>query len=435
MISQILFTLALLLTLGMVFRRGKQIWEAIHLGRPESRNDRPDARLNQMLLVAFGQKKMFKRPIPALLHLVVYVGFVIINIELLEIIIDGVIGSHRVFAGLGMAYNILIASFEWLALGVLLACVVFLIRRNILQLRRFKGKEMTSWPRSDANIILCAEIALMTAFLLMNGADAKLQQLGAPGYTLGGSFPVSSLLNPYLPDQVSTLIALERFCWWFHILGIFGFLWYLPYSKHLHILLAFPNTYFASLQPKGKLDQMESVQQEVKAMLDPSFVPSNQEPPSRFGAKDIHDLTWKNLLDAYTCTECGRCTSVCPANITGKALSPRKIMMDTRDRTEEVMQEKAKGITSEKQLLDDYIQREEIWACTTCNACVEACPVSINPLDIIVQLRRYAVMEESQAPAPIMGMINNVENNGAPWKYAQADRAAWRAPYLSSNSQ
>lgn len=435
MISQILFSLALLLTLGMVFRRGRQIWESLQLGRPESRNDRPDARFKQMLLVAFGQKKMFKRPIPALLHLVVYVGFVIINIELLEIIIDGVIGSHRVFAGLGMAYNILIASFEWLALGVLLACVVFLIRRNILQLRRFKGKEMTSWPRSDANIILCAEIALMTAFLLMNAADAKLQQLGAPGYTLGGSFPVSSLLIPYLPDQVSTLIALERFCWWFHILGIFGFLWYLPYSKHLHILLAFPNTYFASLQPKGKLDQMESVQQEVKAMLDPSFVPSNQEPPSRFGAKDIHDLTWKNLLDAYTCTECGRCTSVCPANITGKALSPRKIMMDTRDRTEEVMQEKAKGITSEKQLLDDYIQREEIWACTTCNACVEACPVSINPLDIIVQLRRYAVMEESQAPAPIMGMINNVENNGAPWKYAQADRAAWRAHYLSSNSQ
>jgi heterodisulfide reductase subunit C len=266
----------------------------------------------------------------------------------------------------------------------------------------------------------------------MNAADYRLQQVQHVGYTMAGSFPISMHLATFLPESVSSLVLIERFFWWFHILGIFGFLLYLPHSKHLHILLAFPNTYFGSLSPKGKMDQMESVTQEVRAMVDPSFVPTSTEPPARFGAKDVHDLTWKNLLDAFTCTECGRCTSVCPAHITGKALSPRKIMMDTRDRLEEVMNPIASA-SSERQLLDDFIQREEIWACTSCNACVEACPVMINPLDIILQLRRFTVMEESKAPSPILGMLNNVENNGAPWKYAQADRAAWRNPYISSS--
>lgn len=427
MIGQIIFSVILLVALGLAAFNARKIIRNIRLGRSEDRSDRPADRIKTMLLVAFGQKKMFKRPFAALLHLFVYLGFVIINIEMLEIVIDGVFGTHRIFAELGSLYNFLIAAFEWLALSVLLGCVIFLTRRNIARIRRFFGKEMTAWPRTDANLILTAEILLMAAFLFMNAADQKLQAAGV--YVQAGSFPVSSWLTGLLPDSVETLVFIERFTWWFHIIGVLAFLNYLPYSKHLHILLAFPNTYYSNLNPKGKFTNMQSVANEVKAMLDPSFTPEVVEGPLRFGAKDIQDLTWKNLMEAYTCTECGRCTSVCPANITGKILSPRKIMMDTRDRMVEVGKNIDHNKTFQedgKSLLDTYITREEIWACTSCNACVEACPVNINPLEIITELRRYAVMEESQAPASINAMFGNIENNGAPWKYAQADRANWR---------
>lgn len=429
MIGQIIFSVLLLAAIGLAIYNGRKIISNIRMGRAEARQDRPAQRWKTMLLVAFGQKKMFKRPFAALLHLFVYLGFVIINIEMLEIVLDGILRTHRIFAGLGAFYDFLIASFEWLALSVLLGCIIFLTRRNVSKIKRFFGTEMTSWPRTDANLILTAEILLMAAFLTMNAADQKLQALGVEGYVQAGTFPVSKWLVGWLPSDVSSLIWIERFAWWFHIIGVLAFLNYLPYSKHLHILLAFPNTYYSNLNPKGQFTTMESVKNEVKAMLDPTYVPENPEGPLRFGAKDVPDLTWKNLLEAYTCTECGRCTSVCPANITGKLLSPRKIMMDTRDRMVELgkfKQAHPDQETDGKSLLDDYISREEIWACTTCNACVEACPVNINPLEIITDLRRYAVMEESQAPASIQTMFGNVENNGAPWKYAQADRAAWK---------
>jgi heterodisulfide reductase subunit C len=328
---------------------------------------------------------------------------------------------------LGTLYNALIGSFEVLALGVWLGCAIFLIRRNIIRLKRFTGVEMTSWPRSDANLILISEILLMTAFLTMNAADAKLQAMGASHYISAGAFPVSQYLQGFLPDSESALIILERGCWWFHIIGIFGFLNYLPYSKHFHILFAFPNTYFSNLEPKGEFTNMASVTNEVKAMLDPSFTPPEAE-AGRFGAKDVNDLTWVNLMNAYTCTECGRCTAVCPANITGKLLSPRKIMMDTRDRMEQVgknIDKTGSGFDDGKSLLDTHISREEIWACTSCNACTQACPINIDPLAIITELRRYAVMEESQSPASINTMLGNIENNGAPWKYAPADRFNW----------
>ncbi len=428
MIGQIIFAILLMAALGLATFNARKIIRNIRLGKAEYRGDQPARRLKAMLLVAFGQKKMFKRPFPALLHLFVYLGFVIINIEMLEIVLDGLFGTHRMFSGMGVVYGFLIASFEWLALAVLVGCVIFLTRRNISRIRRFFGVEMTPWPRTDANLILIAEILLMAAFLLMNAADQKLQMLGAESYRVAGSFPVSSWLVSLLPDQIESLIFIERFAWWFHIIGVLAFLNYLPYSKHLHILLAFPNTYYSKLTPQGKFDNMASVTNEVKAMLDPSYTPETPEGDLRFGAKDVPDLTWKNLLDAYTCTECGRCTSVCPANITGKLLSPRKIVMDTRDRMEEIGRNLDKNKTSEdgKTLLDDYISREEIWACTTCNACVEACPVNINPLDIIMKLRQYAVMEESKAPSSLNVMFSNIENNGAPWKYAQADRANWK---------
>ncbi len=408
---------------------GRKIIRNIRLGRPERRRDQPGKRLKTMLLVAFGQKKMFKRPFAALLHLFVYLGFCIINIEMLEIVIDGLFGTHRAFSGLGAGYAFLIAAFEWLALSVLVGCVVFLARRNIARIKRFLGNEMTTWPRTDANLILTAEVLLMAAFLTMNAADHKLQLLGAAHYTQAGAFPVSSWLLPLLPDGTAALVAIERSCWWFHIIGVLAFLNYLPYSKHLHILLAFPNTYFSNLNPKGRFSNMDSVTSEVKAMLDPSYTPEAVDAPARFGAKDVQDLTWKNLLEAYTCTECGRCTAVCPANLTGKLLSPRKIMMDTRDRMVEVGEQlRRHGQVQDdgKSLLDDYITREELWACTTCNACVEACPVNINPLEIIVDMRRYMVMEETQAPASLHAALGNIENNGAHWKYAQADRANWR---------
>lgn len=427
MVAQILFLVITLAAIALFTFNFRKIIRNIRLGKSADRNDQPQKRLLTMLRVAFGQSKMVVRPIPAFLHFFVYIGFVIINIEVVEIMIDGLFGTHRIFNGLGGLYNFLIGSFEILALTVWVSCAIFLVRRNVLKLKRFRGVEMTNWPKSDANYILITEILLMTAFLLMNAADAKLQILGSTHYTLAGAFPVSQYLMDLLPSSENALIAIERVCWWFHIIGILAFLNYLPYSKHFHILFAFPNTYFSNLEPKGAFTNMASVTNEVKAMLDPSFVPAETE-PGKFGAKDATDLTWVNLMNAYTCTECGRCTSVCPANITGKLLSPRKIMMDTRDRITEIGKNIDKnGVEHQdgKALLDDYITREEIWACTSCNACVEACPVNIDPLQIITELRRFAVMEESQAPASVNAMMGNIENNQAPWKYSPADRFNW----------
>jgi heterodisulfide reductase subunit C len=429
MVLQVIFLVIALASVAVFSKNIRKIIRNIKLGRDTNRSDRPLERLITMLKVAFGQSKMGKRPLAAVMHLFVYLGFVIINLEVLEIILDGLLGTHRIFAvPLGGLYNVLIASFEILAALVLLAVLVFYARRNIVKLKRFSGVEMTNWPKSDANIILIVEVFLMSAFLLMNAADYKLQLADAANYIQAGSFPISSFLVPLLPDSQSALIAIERFCWWFHIIGIFAFLNYLPYSKHFHIILAFPNTYYSNLEPKGELSNMASVSNEVKAMLDPTFIPEPVAEGTRFGAKDVGDLTWKNLMDAYTCTECGRCTSVCPANITGKLLSPRKIMMDTRDRLVEVgnyIDKHGKDHQDGKSLLDDYISREEIWACTSCNACTDACPINIDPLAIIVELRRYSVMEEAQAPASLNNMFANIENNGAPWKYSPADRANW----------
>ncbi len=428
MIAQFIFLIVLAVAVFLFSRNAGKIRRNILLGKDADRSDQPALRWKTMAKVALGQSKMGKRPVAAIMHLFIYVGFVIINIEVLEIMIDGLFGSHRVFSRpLGSLYDLLIGGFEILALLVLVSCVVFLSRRNILKLKRFQGLEMKEWPRSDANYILIIEILLMTAFLTMNAADFKLQALNVGHYSKAGSFPVSALIAPLLPSSANPLEIIERSCWWFHIVGILAFLNYLPYSKHFHILLAFPNTYYSKLSPKGQFSNMASVTNEVKAMVDPSFVPAALE-PGRFGAKDATDLTWKNLMDAYTCTECGRCTSVCPANNTGKLLSPRKIMMDTRDRITEIgnnIDKNSKDFKDNKSLLDDYISREELWACTTCNACTEACPVNIDPLNIIVQMRQFIVMEESQAPASLNNMFGNVENNGAPWKYSNADRLNW----------
>lgn len=429
MIAQIIFGLILIATVYLFSKNTGKIRRNILLGRDVNRSDRRAERWLVMAKVALGQTKMTKRPVAAIMHFFIYIGFIIINLEVLEIIIDGLFDSHRIFSKhLGSLYGLLIGGFEILAVLVLVACVVFLVRRNIIRLKRFNGTEMTEWPKSDANYILIIEICLMTAFLTMNAADYKLQALHFGHYIQAGSFPVSSLIAPILSANAHSLEITERVCWWFHIIGILAFLNYLPYSKHFHILLAFPNTWYSNLEPKGAFTNMASVTNEVKAMLDPSFVPENNGEVARFGAKDVTDLTWKNLMEAYTCTECGRCTSVCPANITGKLLSPRKIMMDTRDRITEVgnnLDKHGKDHQDGKTLLDNYITREELWACTTCNACVEACPVNINPLEIITELRRYVVMEESAAPASLNNMFGNVENNGAPWKYSNADRFNW----------
>ena len=428
MIGQFIFIIILAAAVYLFGKNVAKVRRNILLGKDTDRSDNPAARWRIMAKVALGQSKMVKRPVAAVMHLFIYIGFVIINLEVLEIMIDGIFGSHRIFSKpLGGLYGLLIGGFEVLALLVLVSCIVFLARRNILKLKRFSGTEMTAWPKSDANYILIIEILLMTAFLTMNAADYKLQALHFGHYVSVGKFPVSAFIAPLLPAGAGALKIIERGCWWFHIIGILAFLNYLPYSKHFHILLAFPNVYYSNLNKKGRLNNMPSVTTEVKAMLDPSFVPETAE-ISRFGVKDVTDLTWKNLMEAYTCTECGRCTSVCPANLTGKLLSPRKIMMDTRDRLTEVgnnIDKHGKDFTDDKTLLDNYITREELWACTTCNACVEACPVNINPLEIITEMRRYVVMEESQAPASLSNMLGNIENNGAPWKYSQADRLNW----------
>jgi heterodisulfide reductase subunit C len=428
-LSQIVFIILLSGAIFLFTKNVRKIIRNIRIGRDLDRTDHPKERWMTMIRVALGQSKMVKRPVSGILHIFVYVGFVIINIEVLEILIDGVFGTHRILSPLGSLYNLLIGSFEVLAFLVLFGCAVFLIRRNILKLKRFWMREMTSWPRTDANVILITEILLMIAFLTMNATDSILQSRSYEHYVSAGAFPVSSLFSRIFSSMSGeSVMMIERSCWWFHIIGILAFLNYIPYSKHFHILLAFPNTYYSNLDRKGKFTNMESVTQEVKLMLDPSApVPEGYQSPTGFGAKDVQDLTWKNLMDAYSCTECGRCSSVCPANQTGKLLSPRKIMMDTRDRLEEVgknIDKQGSDFKDEKNLFN-YITEEELWACTTCNACVEACPVNIDPLNIIIEMRRFLVMEQSKMPSEIQTMLTKIENNGAPWQFSQADRFNW----------
>lgn len=430
--SNIIFILVLIASVALFARNIKRIVRNIKLGKSVDRSDNPSLRWKTMLRVALGQSKMVVRPIAGIMHILLYVGFVIINIEVIEIIIDGVFGTHRVLSFMGVFYNFLIASFEVLAILVLVACVVFFVRRNIHRIKRFWNPEMKGWPTTDANLILIFEVILMTAFLFMNAGDNLLQQRGE--YAIAGSFPVSNLLTPLLTNlNNESLLFLERFCWWVHIVGILAFLNYLVISKHLHIIFAFPNTYYSNLNPKGQLNNMNSVTKEVQLMLDPNADPYANGTSSKevelFGAKDVADLNWVQLLNAYSCTECGRCTSECPANVTGKKLSPRKIMMDVRDRAEEV----GRGIDNNgvdykdgKSLLNDYITKEELWACTSCNACTEACPINIDPLSIIVDLRRYLVMEESAAPTELNMVFTNVENNGAPWQFPATDRLKWK---------
>ena len=427
-IQQILFVVVTAIAGTIFYKRVAKISSNIQLGRAENRSDQPAKRFKNMSLFALGQKKMFQRIVPAILHLLIYVGFILINIEVAEIFIDGISGKHRIFAKpLGGLYKVAISFFELLAVGVIVACVVFLIRRDLLKLSRFWKQEMKGWPHLDANIILWVELVLMIALLVMNAADYNLQQLGADHYPQTGKFAVSQFIAPMLSGLSETaLIGLERGMWWLHWLGILAFLNYIPYSKHFHIFIAFPNTYFGSLEPTGEIRDMPAVANEVKAMMDPSGGTNAEPLPEnfRFGAKDANDLSWKNLMDAYSCTECGRCTDQCPANQTGKLLSPRKIMMDTRDRIEEIGNLK-EGETDDKALYGDYISKEELMACTTCQACVQACPVNINPLDIIYQLRRYVVMEEADTPTEWNSMFTSMENNMAPWQFNPADRLNW----------
>jgi heterodisulfide reductase subunit C len=449
-IASIVFVVLLLAATVLFAFNVRKIIRNIRLGRDLNRSDRSSERWKLMFRVALGQSKMVVRPVSGLLHILVYVGFIIINIEILEIIFDGIFGTHRALSQVipMKLYVSFINIFEVLALGVLVACVIFLVRRNVLKIKRFFGKEMTAFPRSDANFILITEILLMTAFLLMNAADTKLMsqsesillETGLSKYSVinwsDNNFLISSLFSSIVGNTLSNLSLIERTCWWFHIVGIFAFLNYLPYSKHFHIMLAFPNVYFSNLNAKGRFNNMEAVTNEVKLMFDPSVDPyatpalaTEDAVPQKFGAKDVTDLTWKSLMDAYTCTECGRCTDECPANKTGKLLSPRKIMMDVRDRLEEVgknIDKHGKDYQDGKSLLNDYISIEELRACTTCNACVEACPVNNDPLAVIMDMRRYLIMEESNAPAEWNMMATNIENNGAPWQFAQADRLKWK---------
>jgi heterodisulfide reductase subunit C len=436
-LQQILFVLVVGAAAYLLTQRIRLIRKNIFMGKPEDRKNNPSQRWKTMLLVAFGQQKMFKRIIPAILHLLIYVGFLVINLEVLEFIIDGIAGTHRIFAPLlGDIYTVALSIFEFLAVAVLFSCVVFLLRRNVVKVPRLTMAELNGWPKLDANLILVIEIVLMLAILTMNATDQILQgrDVAAAGfheYTQTGNFFFSGFFIPIFEDMSTTaLVITERFAWWFHIIGILAFSIYITYSKHLHIFLAFPNTYYSKLEPKGKMKNMEEVTNEVNMMLG---LPSDNanEPPAeigRFGAKDVNDLTWTNIMNAYSCTECGRCTAECPANITGKKLSPRKIMMDVRDRSEEVgysLKKGGKGFEDGKSLLGDYITSEEINACTSCNACVEACPVNIDPLSIILQLRRYQAMEESSSPAQWNSMFSNIETSFSPWKFSPSDRFNW----------
>ena len=432
------FVIILIISITIFTRNILKIKNNINLGRSIDRSDNKSARWKNMVRIALGQSKMVSRPIAGILHVVVYIGFLIINIELLEIVVDGIFGTHRVFAPfLGSAYNVLIATFEIFAFLVLLAVLVFWARRNIIKLNRFKKSEMKGWPKLDADLILYFEIVLMTLFLTMNGADFYIQTNfpTANDYHQAGSFPISQFMTSVFDGMaLDSVILVERSAWWMHIIGIFIFLNYLYYSKHLHILLAFPNTYFANLNAKGGFTNNPTVTAEVKLMMDPDADPyavseTTSDEPEKFGSSDVMDLNRVQLLNAYTCTECGRCTSECPANQTGKLLSPRKIMMDTRDRLTEVGNniQKNKGVfvPDGKQLYNDYITAEELWACTSCNACVQACPIDIDPLSIIISMRQYLVMEESAAPADLNNMMGNIENNGAPWPFNQQDRLNW----------
>ncbi|MGB5819474.1 MAG: (Fe-S)-binding protein [Saonia sp.] len=441
-LPNIIFGIILVAGIGYFARNVKRLSRNIKLGKDADVTDNKPQRWKNMAKIALGQTKMVVRPIAGILHVIVYLGFIIINIEVLEIIIDGLLGTHRVFAPLGAIYDFLIASFEILAVLVIIAVVIFWLRRNIIRLKRFLNPEMKGWPKQDGNMILYIEVVLMVLFLTMNGSDYQLQLMDAAHYTKAGAFPISQFIAPLFEGMsISSIVLVERTAWWLHIIGILFFLNYLYYSKHLHILLAFPNTYFGKLKPKGQFDNLEAVTKEVKLMMDPSIDPFAAPPedltageagapvPDKFGASDVMDLNWVQLLNAYTCTECGRCTSECPANQTGKKLSPRKIMMDTRDRLEEVGKNidtnKGEFIADGKQLLGDYISHEELWACTSCNACVEACPVSIDPLSIIMDMRQYLVMEQSAAPSDLNNMMGNIENNGAPWPFNQMDRLNW----------
>ena len=435
-LDNIFFALLLAIGIGYFAINVKKLIRNIKLGHDVDRSDNASERWKNMTMVALGQSKMVKRPVAGFLHIIVYVGFVIINIEVIEIIIDGLFGTHRVLSFMGGFYDVLIGSFEILAFLVLITVIIFWIRRNVTKLGRFASSDLDGKPRNDANYILYFEVVLMSLFLLMNAADFHLQNLGIGHYNQAGSFPISQFIAPMFNGMSEGLVVIiERAAWWLHIAGILVFLNYLYFSKHLHILLAFPNTYFADLNAKGKLNNLESVTNEVKLMMDPSAdpfaAPANPEAvPAKFGASDVQDLNWVQLLNAYSCTECGRCTSSCPANQTGKKLSPRKIMMDTRDRLEEVGRNidlnNGVFVDDGKSLLNDYITSEELWACTTCNACVEECPINISPLSIIIDMRRYLVMEQSAAPMSLNAMMTNIENNGAPWQYNQQDRLNWK---------
>lgn len=435
-IPNVIFALVMIGSLWFFSQNVKKIIRNIKLGKKIDRFDNPSERWATMAKVALGQGKMTVRPVAGFLHIIVYVGFLLINIEVVEIIIDGLFGTHRVLSFMGGFYDLMIGFFEILAFGVLVSCIIFWLRRNVMKIQRFWKPEMKDFPKDDANYILFMEVAFMFALLTMNGADQVLQQLGAEHYVKAGSFPISSWLTaPILShfNDITFLTIVERGAWWFHVLGIFFFLNYLYYSKHLHIILAFPNTWFSKLEPKAEFTNLESVTNEVKLMMDPNADPfaASAEPsgePETFGAKDIFDLNQVQLLNAYTCTECGRCTSECPANLTGKKLSPRKIMMDTRDRIEEVSKNidtNGEFVDDGRTLVNDFITSEELWACTSCNACTQACPVNIDPLSIIADLRRYLVMEQSAAPNELNMMMTNVENNGAPWQFNTADRLNW----------
>ncbi len=422
----VIFAFILVLGIGFFARNVGKLKRNIALGKDVDVSGNTTIRWKNMARIALGQSKMVRRPIAGILHVIVYIGFVIINIEVLEIVIDGLFGTHRIFSGIGSLYGILIGTFEILAALVFVAVIVFWFRRNVVKIRRFMSAEMKGWPKQDGNLILYFEIVLMGLFIIMNATDVEFQSLNSGNI-------ISQFFAPLFEGY--NLHFIERAAWWMHIVGILIFLNYLYYSKHLHILLAFPNTYYGSVKPKGEFNNLEAVTNEVKLMMDPTIDPfaasdDDGSTPDKFGASDVQDLNWVQLLNAYTCTECGRCTSECPANQTGKKLSPRKIMMDTRDRLVEVGANidanKGEFIADGKQLLGDYITNEELWACTSCNACVEACPISIDPLSIILEMRRYLVMEQSAAPMELNTMMSNIENNGAPWPYNQMDRLNWK---------